>query len=85
MGHTRSTIFVDQTMNAVQILCPAKLTLSLKVKGRRRDGYHLIDAEMVSVDLCDELIIAEVLDSLFDRQIRASKCPSAITTSSTRH
>ncbi|HAE53847.1 MAG TPA: 4-(cytidine 5'-diphospho)-2-C-methyl-D-erythritol kinase, partial [Acidimicrobiaceae bacterium] len=46
-------------MNAVQILCPAKLTLSLKVKGRRRDGYHLIDAEMVSVDLCDELIIAK--------------------------
>ena len=58
MDHTRSAIFDDQTMNAVQILCPAKLTLSLKVKGRRRDGYHLIDAEMVSVDLCDELIIA---------------------------
>ena len=46
-------------MNAVQVLCPAKLTLSLKVKGRRQDGYHLIDAEMVSVDLCDELIITE--------------------------
>ena len=59
MGHTRSTIFVDQAMNAVQVLCPAKLTLSLKVKGRRQDGYHLIDAEMVSVDLCDELLITE--------------------------
>ena len=58
MDRTRSAIFDGQTMNAVQILCPAKLTLSLKVKGRRRDGYHLIDAEMVSVDLCDELIIA---------------------------
>ena len=56
MDRTRSAIFDGQTMNAVQILCPAKLTLSLKVKGRRRDGYHLIDAEMVSVDLCDELL-----------------------------
>ena len=46
-------------MTAAQIFCPAKLTLSLKVKGRREDGYHLIDAEMVSVDLCDELFISE--------------------------
>ena len=44
-------------MSAVEILCPAKLTLSLNVKGRREDGYHLIDAEMVSIDLCDELLI----------------------------
>ena len=33
----------------------AKLTLSLRVLGVRADGYHLIDAEMVSVDLADEL------------------------------
>ena len=34
---------------------PAKLTVSLRVTGVRADGYHLIDAEMVSLDLADEL------------------------------
>jgi len=31
----------------------AKLTLGLRVTGVRNDGYHLIDAEMVSLDLHD--------------------------------
>jgi len=33
----------------------AKLTLTLRVTGVRADGYHLLDAEMVTVDLADEL------------------------------
>ena len=33
----------------------AKLTVSLRITGVRDDGYHLIDAEMVTVDLADEL------------------------------
>ena len=33
----------------------AKLTLSLRVIGRRNDGLHLLDAEMVTVDLADDL------------------------------
>jgi 4-diphosphocytidyl-2-C-methyl-D-erythritol kinase len=33
----------------------AKLTLSLRIVGRRADGYHLLDAEMVTLDLADEL------------------------------
>ena len=41
----------------VSLLAPAKLTLSLRVVGVRSDGYHLLDAEMVSVSLCDELRI----------------------------
>src|ERR1700724_3654590 len=36
----------------------AKLTLSLRVVGVRTDGYHLIDAEMVSLDLADELLFS---------------------------
>jgi 4-diphosphocytidyl-2-C-methyl-D-erythritol kinase len=36
---------------------PAKLTWSLRLTGRRADGYHLIDAEMVSLDLADELVV----------------------------
>jgi 4-diphosphocytidyl-2-C-methyl-D-erythritol kinase len=35
----------------------AKLTLSLKMTGLRDDGFHLIDAEMVSLDLHDVLTI----------------------------
>ena len=34
----------------------AKLTLSLRVTGRRDDGYHLLDAEMVTIDLADTLL-----------------------------
>jgi 4-diphosphocytidyl-2-C-methyl-D-erythritol kinase len=36
---------------------PAKLTLMLRITGRRADGYHLIDAEMVTLDLADELVV----------------------------
>jgi len=39
----------------VRVAAPAKLTLTLRVTGVRADGYHLIDAEMVSLDLADEL------------------------------
>jgi 4-diphosphocytidyl-2-C-methyl-D-erythritol kinase len=38
---------------------PAKLTLSLRITGVRPDGYHELDAEMVSVDLADELTFAD--------------------------
>ncbi len=33
----------------------AKLTLSLRICGVRDDGYHLLDAEMVTIDLADFL------------------------------
>jgi 4-diphosphocytidyl-2-C-methyl-D-erythritol kinase len=36
---------------------PAKLTRTLRITGIRADGYHLIDAEMVTLDLADELTI----------------------------
>ena len=34
---------------------PAKLTLSLRIVGVRSDGYHLLDAEMVTLTLADHL------------------------------
>lgn len=37
----------------------AKLTVSLRVTGVRDDGLHLIDAEMVSLDLHDTLTFSE--------------------------
>lgn len=48
----------------VRLLAPAKLTLSLRVTGVRDDGYHLIDAEMVLVDLYDELEVDPAGDGL---------------------
>ncbi len=42
----------------VELRAHAKLTLELRVTGVRDDGYHLIDAEMVSLDLHDVLHVA---------------------------
>ncbi len=44
-------------LSAERWLAPAKLTLTLRVTGIRADGYHLIDAEMVTLDLADTLDI----------------------------
>ena len=41
------------------VLAPAKLTRTLRITGVRDDGYHLIDAEMVSIDLCDRLTFTD--------------------------
>ncbi len=41
----------------VALTAPAKLTLSLRITGVRADGYHFIDAEMVTLDLADTLEI----------------------------
>ena len=46
-------------MTGRRLLAPAKLTLSLRVTGVRPDGYHELDAEMVSLDLADELVLDE--------------------------
>jgi 4-diphosphocytidyl-2-C-methyl-D-erythritol kinase len=42
-----------------QELAHAKLTISLKLVGLRSDGFHKIDAEMVSLDLADTLTFSE--------------------------
>ena len=39
----------------VTLAAPAKLTETLRITGTRPDGYHEIDAEMLSLDLADEL------------------------------
>ena len=46
-----------------KLLAPAKLTLALQVAGVREDGYHLIVAEMASLDLCDSIEITETGES----------------------
>lgn len=44
-----------------EISAPAKLTLSLRVTGRRPDGYHLLESEMVTLDLADTLRLEAVV------------------------
>jgi 4-diphosphocytidyl-2-C-methyl-D-erythritol kinase len=43
----------------VTVPARAKLTLSLRVTGVRDDGYHLLDSEMVTLDLADRLTFSE--------------------------
>ena len=42
----------------VELRAHAKLTRTLRIVGVREDGYHLIDAEMVSLELHDRLLVA---------------------------
>jgi 4-diphosphocytidyl-2-C-methyl-D-erythritol kinase len=51
---------VHSVEDATVIQAPAKLTLSLRVTGVRDDGYHLIDAVMTSLDLCDEIRVSDI-------------------------
>lgn len=44
---------------SVSLKAPAKLTLTLRITGTRSDGYHEIDAEMITIDLCDELELTD--------------------------
>jgi 4-diphosphocytidyl-2-C-methyl-D-erythritol kinase len=44
---------------ATVLTAPAKLTLTLRITGVRDDGFHLLEAEMVTLDLADELTFAE--------------------------
>lgn len=48
----------------VTVRAPAKLTLSLRITGVRDDGYHLIDAEMVTLTIADTLTIDPAGDAL---------------------
>ena len=41
------------------VLAPAKLTVTLRVTGVRPDGYHELDAEVVTLSLADELVFDE--------------------------
>lgn len=54
----------DRRVAVQRVDAPAKLTVSLRIIGVRDDGFHLIDAEMVSIDLVDELAIDPGRDGL---------------------
>jgi 4-diphosphocytidyl-2-C-methyl-D-erythritol kinase len=43
----------------MQVFAPAKINLSLKVLGKRRDGFHEIETLIAPISLCDEIEIAK--------------------------
>jgi 4-diphosphocytidyl-2-C-methyl-D-erythritol kinase len=43
----------------MQVIAPAKINLSLRVLGRRSDGFHEIETFMSPVSLCDEIKIEQ--------------------------
>ncbi len=44
-------------MNPLRIEAPAKLNLALAVTGRRLDGYHTLETELVLLELADNLLL----------------------------
>ena len=42
-----------------RLVAPAKLTVSLAITGVRPDGFHELEAEMVTLDLADELVFGQ--------------------------
>lgn len=54
-GHRSAASPTLASVSATTIVAPAKLTVSLRITGVRDDGMHLIDAEMVTIDLVDSL------------------------------
>lgn len=50
----------------INLLAPAKINLSLDVLGQRRDGYHIVEMVMQTIDLCDHIS----LEARADEQIK---------------
>jgi 4-diphosphocytidyl-2-C-methyl-D-erythritol kinase len=44
-------------LTPLSLEAPAKLNLSLRVVGRRPDGFHLLETEMVLLELADRLLL----------------------------
>jgi 4-diphosphocytidyl-2-C-methyl-D-erythritol kinase len=50
-------------MSGQRLRARAKLTWSLRVVGVRGDGYHLIDAEMLTLDLADTVTVSAAAET----------------------
>ncbi len=62
---------LDQDATLSELTAAAKLTVSLRVVGRRPDGFHLLESEMVTLDLADRLVVGAgdglTVEEAFDR------------------
>lgn len=45
-------------LNTIKIQCPAKINLTLKITGKRDDGFHNLDSIMQTISLFDYLTIS---------------------------
>lgn len=50
---------MNVTAHTQQLIAPAKLTLSLRIRGLRSDGFHLIEAIMTTLELHDVLTVID--------------------------
>jgi 4-diphosphocytidyl-2-C-methyl-D-erythritol kinase len=48
---------------------PGKVNVSLRIVGRRADGYHLLDSIFVPIDLCDDVAVEACVDGSDDVRI----------------
>ncbi|MBM4264536.1 MAG: 4-(cytidine 5'-diphospho)-2-C-methyl-D-erythritol kinase [Deltaproteobacteria bacterium] len=62
----------------MKIRAPAKINLSLRVVGKRADGYHLLDTIMLPVSLFDEIEIKKRAAKDGRPQIRLSCAPRTV-------
>ena len=53
-------------MYSIKIQCPAKINLSLKITGRRSDGFHNIESIMQTISLYDYLTINVEKSEIFE-------------------
>ncbi len=51
-------------INSVSFLAPAKINLTLKVFGKRPDGYHHIRSLMVPISLCDTVTVSAIPEGI---------------------
>src|SRR5215475_12032046 len=54
----------------MQVIAPAKINISLRVLGRRSDGFHEIETLIAPISLCDEIKI----EQRFGKQKIAFRC-----------
>ena len=60
--------------NGIKIQCPAKINLSLKVTGKRPDGFHNIESVMQTISLYDYLTIKKTPAEKFAINLTGNNC-----------
>ena len=62
-------------MRPLRLEAPAKVNLTLRVVGRRDDGFHLLDSELVLLELADGLLLLPGCSGLRVEGVGASGLP----------